>query len=93
MEELKAVLSENFEIENREKSQMRGFLEFLDDEELYTWIKTNAFLCKSNSTSVKFSIQALVEEIKPVVAEKKEFGYRDISITTAVFGNFGLSGF
>ena len=35
---------------------------------------------------------ALMEEIKPVVAEEKDFDYRDVSKKITLFRNFGLSG-
>ena len=47
------------------------FLEILDDQEVDICIRTNGFLITSSYTSVKFMIQALMEEINPVAAEKK----------------------
>ena len=41
---------------------------------------------------MKFFIQDLMEEIKPVVTEKKEFYHRDVSKVISLVGNFGLSG-
>ena len=70
---------------------MIGFLEILDDQKLDTWMKMNGSLIKS-STIVEFSFQHLMEEIKPMVAEKKEFEFRDVSIMIALFRKFGLSG-
>ena len=54
------------------------FLEIMNDQELETWMKTKNFPIKSSSTSVKFMIRALPEEIKPVVVEKKDFQYREL---------------
>ena len=70
-------------------------MEILEDQELETWMKTDAFSMKScffDATSVKFLIHSLMKKIKTVGAEKEEFDYRDVSIVVARFGNFGLSG-
>ena len=42
-------------------------------------MQANGFPTKSSSTSVKFLIEALMEEVKPVVAEKN-LENRDVSI-------------
>ena len=52
--------------------------------------KTNAFLIETFSESVRFLIQALTKESKQVVAETKEFEYRDVSIMIVFFDSFGL---
>ena len=43
--------------------------------------------------SVKFSIDTLMEELKPVVTERYEFEYQEESISKALIGSFGLSRF
>ena len=65
MKEIGVVLSEQLEFENSDKSAKL----FLDVQELDTWIKRSGFLIKSTSTSLKISIEDLMGEIKPVVAE------------------------
>ena len=67
MEGIKAVVSEKLQFENRDKSKLKDFfLEILDDQKLDKWMKTNGLLIKSFSTCVKFLIQDLMEEIKPL---------------------------
>ena len=68
-EELK--VSEKLEFENRDNPKKQLFLEILDNQELGAWMQSNGSPMKSSSTSVMFLIQALMEEIKPVLAEKK----------------------
>ena len=43
-------------------------------------MKTTGWLIKLSSTSVRFPIQDLMGEVKPVVAHKSEFEYRDVII-------------
>ena len=71
MEDIEAVVSENLKFENRDKAEILAFLEFLEDKELVAWMKTKIFVIKLSSSIVKFFNEAPMEEIKPVVAEKK----------------------
>ena len=91
MEEIKGVVSEKLEFENRDKSKLVAFLEIMDDQELDTWMETNGFLVITSFTSVRFLIQAQMEEIKSVLDEKV-FKYRDVTIMIALFENFGQPG-
>ena len=56
-------------------------MENLDDHKFDTWMKTIGFPIKFSSTNVNIYIQALIEEVKSIVAEKKVFDYRDASKT------------
>ena len=93
MEEIKAVLPEKLEFESREKSWLKAYcLENPAHQEFDTWMKTRSSSTKTSSTGEKFLIQDLMEEIKPAIAEKKEFDSADLSKMSAIFRNFGLSG-
>ena len=64
MEEFKAAVSEKVEFENQGKSKLIAFFRKF-------WMETNDFPVKSSSASVKVMIQALMENLKPVVAAEK----------------------
>ena len=52
VEKIKAVVSENLAYEGPVISELKAFLETLDDQVPDTWMKTNGFLIKSSSTRV-----------------------------------------
>ena len=79
--------SGNLKFENRDKSKLIAFLENLDHQVIDTWLRMFSFLIKCSSTSVKFLIQDLMEEIKPLVAEKRVRMTRCI-ITDCTFRKF-----
>ena len=80
-EEIKTIDFEELKFENRNESELIFFVEILHDKEPEKWKKTIGYLINSSSTSVKFSIRALMDEIKPVAPEKIEFEYRKVSMT------------
>ena len=55
-------------------------------------ININDFSIESSSTGLRVSIEVLIDELKPVVAEKSQFEEQDISIMMAFFRIFGLWG-
>ena len=83
MEKFKPVVLQKLEFENRTKAKLIAFWEILNDQELVTLMKTIDFLLKSYFENVMFSMQALLKETTPIVAEKKEFEYRNLSILMA----------
>ena len=54
IEEIKAIISEKLQFENRDESELH-FFENPNGQEFDTWMETNGFLIKSSSTGVKFS--------------------------------------
>ena len=69
-----------------ERNQFKEhFLEKSDCHKSAAWIKTNYFLIESSSAKGKFSMETLVEGIKPLASEKNEFDYRDKSILISFF--------
>ena len=92
MKAIKAVVTENVGSWNRFNFKLLAFLENPDDQEIDTRMKTNAFLIKSSPAIMKFLIESVMEEIKPLVVEKEEFEYREVSKLLELSGTFGLSG-
>ena len=95
MEEIKAVVSEKLDFEKRDNFNNLGvFLEIVVDQPLDTWMKSNGFPINMSSRSVNFVIQTPMDEIRPLVVEKKQFDPRVASMvprSIAFFGNLGLS--
>ena len=63
-----------------------SFLEFSDYQFFDSRITTNDFSFEWSSKGVKVSIDTSMTELKPVVMENYEFGYRERSKLLALFG-------
>ena len=91
MIEIKTVVTENYDNENRETSKLFALSRiFRTHRDSAARFKTNNFKVDCTCTSLKLSIETMLEENKPVVMERHEFEYRDESILKALFGTFGL---
>ena len=86
VEGIKLVVMEKFDLQKREESLTIAFLGLL------------RFWCRDKKEisiepffeSVNFSIDTLMEELKPVVTERYEFEYQEESLSKALIGSFGL---
>ena len=86
---IKVVACVELEFEKRVKFEVSCFLwEFLENQELDRWIKSNGFIIESSSLSVKISFQAVLEEIKQVFAEKKRVWTWRCIIDDSVYRKF-----
>ena len=65
------------------------FLEFSEYKEFDAGIKMNKIAIEFFCNFVKFSIERVMEAIKPLVLEKEGFHYWDKSLSKALFGNSG----
>ena len=83
MTEIKPVVIEKDGFENRDKSEY-FFLDF------NAGIKINEFSIESFSSGLKLSIDIFMEEINPAGTDKYDFQDRDKSLSTSLFGSFGL---
>ena len=59
---------------------MTSSLQFSDYQDIDSRLKVNKIFEKSNMKKVKFSIEALVKEIKPVLTVKDELEYGEKSM-------------
>ena len=66
------------------------FFKVSDYQDCDTRIKRKVFSTESTFTSVSYSIENFVLEMKPVFMEKHDIEYRKNWILIAVFGIFGL---
>ena len=69
-----------------------NFPEDLDSQNFEAWIKINGFLIESYSAGVRFSIEILVDELKPGVAEKKSVWIMTYISIDGTYQNFGTMG-
>ena len=70
MEEIKALVSEEKELEDLDEPNFAEFF-WEDNQELEACMKTKGISIRSTFKSVKFLIQDLMEEMKLLVPEKK----------------------
>ena len=69
-QEVKPVVTEKQNFDNRGESFQQHFLELLDDQSFDAWINIVGLSMESASTKVWFSDKILIDEVKPVVAAK-----------------------
>ena len=72
-------------IEHRAKQKKYHFLEHLDCHESDAGIKTKSLSIDYSSTNRRFPIETLVGGFIPVVTEKYDFDYSNISIKLNLF--------
>ena len=74
---LRAAVTENFEIEYGDESKLVAHFDSLDNQKSEAKIKKIQFLNNYYCKRAKFSVKTLLEEIKPVVTEKYEVEFRN----------------
>ena len=80
MEEVKLVVAEKNEFENRNKSKKSAVLKYLYFQQSYASIKLNECLLESSFRSLEISIETLIEKIRTVVAGNRVRSARLIKI-------------
>ena len=79
------AVGEKCQIEFRDQSKLLARLHYSRSQNSKARNKTLNFLIECSCTSLKFSIETLVEEIKTVVSEMFELEYREKSLFLAIF--------
>ena len=90
MEEIKPVLREKDAFYYRDESIILTPFSFYDYRVFDSKTELNDSSLKSFSQNVPLFVESLTKEMKPVVTDKNEYKYRDLSILIAFCGNFGL---
>ena len=89
MKENKPVVLDNCEFEYRVILILKQLFDFL--KHLGCHEKYKIQLGRISYKNQKFSVETLMGEIKAVVSEKNDFGWREESVLIAVLGRFRLS--
>ena len=92
MEQINPVFTQKIGFQYRNNSISVSF-ESSDYLNFDANFKINDFSIKFSSTCIEFSVETMMEKVKPVVAEKSEDGNGGEPKLVAYFGVFGLSRF
>ena len=92
MAEIKRVVIENYELDHHVKSMLINVFWIFLIISFRRMVGTKCLQIDSSSTSIEFSIDTLMEEIRLLVMEKEKLDYRDESLKVTLFLTvFGLS--
>ena len=85
MEEIKTLVTEKYELEHRDRSNLLETFVLLDLSTSDAKNKIEDFSFEHFTKSLKLSIQRLTGEMKLVFTKKEELEYRDNSLKMAFF--------
>ena len=93
MDEIKLPVTRKNDFQFQHESVYQAFSAFLDYQASDATEKSDKISYELFVKRLKFFIETLIEEIKPLHTEKSKFGYHDKLLLIAVFEIIGLSSF